>query len=682
MMKRLLKTTLMLLAMLLPANALAYDFEVDGIFYNIINDNEVEVTHRGTSSNTYSGAVTIPPSVTYNGTTYSVTTIGENAFYECTGLTSVNIPNSVTTIRFFAFWNCTGLTSIYIPNSVTDFSEYSFYLCAGLTSIIVDSDNPKYDSRDNCNAIIETESNTLVFGCKNTIIPNSVTSIGDDAFEQCRGLTSITIPNSVTSIGFGAFCCSGLTSVTIPKSVTSIGRHAFASCSDLTRASIPSRVTSIGDAAFYNCNGLNDVYSFIEDPSQITMGTNVFARNDGEYPTRTLYVNTWRYMDDSRWSQYFDNFQIPRFEVDGIYYKMTDVDEVCITSGGNYTGEVIIPETVTYDGITYPVTAIGEMAFYCCHELSSVTIPNSITTIGREAFEASGLTSIVIPSSVTFIDEYAFIECDALQSMVVDMDNPVYDSRENCNAIIETASNILISGCHNAVIPNTVIAIGDYAFEYCTGLTRISIPNSVVTIGNGAFYDCTGLTSVEFGNSVTIIDEEAFEGCSSLTSVVIPNSVTFIGFEAFAYCSSLTSATISKSLTTIEDRIFYYCSNLTDVYCYITDPTNISMGDEVFYKYPKEYSGRTLHVPAGSVPLYQASDKWYPYFGQIVEMSVISGDVDGDGVIGIGDVTGLIDMILRGDISILSNPAADMDGDGTVGIADVTSLVDRLLSGN
>ena len=286
--KTLMKTTKIIFALIVmllcSTSCLAHDFEVDGIYYNIIyssnTDKTVEVTYRGSNyhsySNEYSGTVTIPESVSYNGTTYNVTSIEGFAFYEC-GLTSIEIPNSVTSIGSSAFYNCSKLTSVEIPNSVTSIGSSAFENCSrltsvtignsvtsidskafsgcyGLTSIIVDGENTTYDSRDNCNAIIETSFNALIVGCKSTIIPNSVTSIWNYAFDGCDGLTSIEIPNSVTSIGNYAFDdCDGLTSIEIPNSVTSIGNYAFYSCSGLTSVTIPNSVTSIGSAAFGSC---------------------------------------------------------------------------------------------------------------------------------------------------------------------------------------------------------------------------------------------------------------------------------------------------------------------------------------------------------------------------------------------------------------------------------------------
>ena len=317
-MKNLLTSTILVLALLMPALATAADFVVDDICYNI-NGNEAAVTRKGLPGYLfigYSGPVVIPATVTYDGITYPVTSIEALAFYHCTELTSIDIPNSVTEI-----------------------GQEAFGRCPGLASIVVESGNPRFDSRNNCNAIIETANNVLIVGCKNTIIPNSVTEIGNLAFDACDSLTSIVIPNSVTSIGQYAFYdCSGLTSINIPNSVTSIGHGAFAWC--------------------------------------------------------------------------------------------------------------------------------------------------------------SGLTSIVIPNSVTEIGVGVFDDCTELASIVVESGNPRYDSRNNCNAIIETANNMLIVGCMNTTIPNSVTVIGYWAFYSCSGLTSIDIPNSVTAIGDSAFYDCGRLTDV------------------------------------------------------------------------------------------------------------------------------------------------------------------------------------------
>ena len=364
----------------------AADFEVDGIYYNILSseDKTVKVT-RG--SNKYTGAVTIPASVTYNGEAYCVTSIGYRAFTSCYGLTSVEIPSSVTSIGDRAFYYCPGLTSIEIPASVTSIGEFAFSACSGLTSIV---------------------------------IPASVTSIGDRVFLGCSGLTSIEIPASVTSIGEFAFsACSGLTSVTIANGVTSIEEYAFHNCRGFTSIEIPSSVTSIGWGAFENCDGL---------------------------------------------------------------------------------------------------------------------------------------TSIVVGDG-----------------------NSVYDSRGNCNAIIETASNTLIIGCKNTIIPSSVTSIGGYAFYDCTGLTSIVIPEGVTIIGDWAFSDCYGLTSVE-----------------------IPSSVSSIGNDAF-----------------------YWCDGLTSITSHIAAENLFVPGNLAFYRIDKDAC--TLYVPAGAKSTYAATDGWKE-FTNIVEMNSDGSD--------------------------------------------------------
>ncbi|MCM1317296.1 MAG: leucine-rich repeat domain-containing protein [Bacteroides sp.] len=244
-----MKKTIFILMALMGLAAHAYDFEVDGIYYNVVSS--VDLTCSVTSGNNrYSGNIVIPSEVTFKSRNLSVTSIGYSAFEYCRGLTSVVIPNSVTSIGSSAFSECSGLTSVVIPNSVTSIGQSAFSGCSGLTSVEI----PNSVTSIGGHAFSECSGLTSV------VIPNSVTSIGSSAFSECSGLTSVVIPNSVTSIGQSAFSgCSGLTSVEIPNSVTSIGGHAFSECSGLTSVVIPNSVTSIGDYAFYKCSGLTSV---------------------------------------------------------------------------------------------------------------------------------------------------------------------------------------------------------------------------------------------------------------------------------------------------------------------------------------------------------------------------------------------------------------------------------------
>ena len=346
-MKQNILRKLMLIAVLLTgSHAFAHDFEVDGIYYNIIQEGYVEVTYKGDyleDTFVYSGSVVIPKTVTYNSNIYIVMKIGNYAFYDCRFLASVTIPNLVIIIGKEAFSGCC-LTSITIPCGVRSIEERAFCDCSYLKSIAVEEGNPVYDSRDNCNAIIETATNTLIAGCENTIIPNSVTSIGDNAFSGCSGLTSITIPNSVTSIGDNAFLdCSGLISITIPNSVTSIGNKAFSGCTGLTEIICKNATPA---TAYYN--------TFNSVPT-----------------TATLYVpvgSKEAYASATGWS-YFSNI-VENDEITGLENTLADNDvnvsiengNIVIGGAGNAKVEVYnVNGQCVYSGnsTSIPMTAKG-----------------------------------------------------------------------------------------------------------------------------------------------------------------------------------------------------------------------------------------------------------------------------------------------------------------------------------
>lgn len=440
------------------------------------------------------------------------------------------------------------------------------------------------------------------------------------------------------------------------------------------------------------------------------------------------------------------------FEVDGIYY-VTNGNQATVSAKNSnaepYAGDLIIPETVTYGNVTYTVTAIGASAFAYCNELNSVTIPNTVTSIGKYAFNSLvRLKSVNLPNSIKHIGENAFVSCmsmaiidnalpdsivsvgegafhncqtvqfsyipstlvsiaqdafsgcSSVTNLTVASDNPKYDSRDNCHAIIETASNTLITGFIDTTIPTSVTAIGNYAFSTlkkrtsidipnsvtsigfeafyaCEHLTSIVIPNSVTSMGNMAFCMCVNLTSVTIGNSLKEISYYAFDGCDDLTDVIIPNSIIAIHGYAFRRCLKLASITIPSSVSTIDDNAFRDCYALDNVYSMIPDPSAINMGNSVFARLTTNYEGRVLHVPSGSSAAYQSDPKWSDYFGIIAEPSPIPGDVDGSGTLSINDVTLMIDMLLGGGES---PEFADFNADGVFSIKDVTDLIDLLLS--
>ena len=535
-----------------------------------------------------------------SGTHYQVTSIGKKAFHECRDLTSVVIPSSVTSIEEYAFSSCSGLTSLTIPNSVTIIGDWAFLYCNFQNSITISNS-------------VTSIGDGAFLGCSMTsiTIPNSVTSIGISAFQNCVYLTSITIPNSVTSIGKGAFnncrsltsvsipnkltsiedgtfeSCRSLTSITIPNSVTSIGESAFAVCSSLTSVTIPNSVTSIGAFAFEGCTNMKSITSDIRNVFET--GENAFNNCDNA----TLYVPKGlvsTYSTKTDWNR-ISNIQECWFDfcatnADGvtIYYKIVnETNKTCeVTYGidrssgsapaGGYTyyaGVVNIPSSAN----GYRVIGIGDYAFAECKNLTSVTIPNTVTYIKEYAFEScNNLTSITIPNSVTSIGENAFEFCNNLTSIT---------------------------------IPNSVTSIGKEAFYGCYNLTSITIPNSVTSIGESAFYNCRSLTSVSIPNSVTSIKYGTFLICTSLTSITIPNSVTSIEESALAGCSSLTSITIPSSVTSIGAFAFSNCSNLTSI---TSEIRNVFVTGAFAFRNCDENA--TLYVPGGTKDQYQNTADW------------------------------------------------------------------------
>ena len=556
-----------------------------------------------------------------------LTSIKREEFNNCSMLTSIILPPNVTSIEDNAFYNCSKLQHITIPKSVKSIGRSLFAHNTELIDIQVENGNPVYDSRNNCNAIIETANNQLVVGICSSVIPNDVVAIGPYAFNYCDGLESIQIPASVTSIGESAFaCCSHLATINIGEGVTDIGRNAFSYCSALTEVTIPSSVTSMGDYAFFQCSGLTSV-NVMGNMTSINYGTFLDCKS-------------------------LTSFTLSR--------SVTHIGEYAFGRCKGLTS-LTIPSSVTH---------IGKNAFSDCTGLTSITIPSSVTNIGVGAFTGcNGLTSVTIPQSVKSIDGNPFYNCSNLQSIVVNPLNPYYYSYDNNRAVIETATKTLVIGLANTTIPDDVVAIGAYAFSYNSGLTSIVLPDGVTSIGSSAFYRCNNLQSINIPSGLTIIGNGAFQECRGLTSIDIPYGVTSIGRAAFNGCDKLAAITIPSTVTSIGDAAFLACSGLTSIKTYIKNV--FKTGERTFTNCPKA----TLYVPQGLVDVYRATEDWNT-ISNIEEMPVIH-DVNGDGLISLSDIVCLIDKILG--LSSDESYSYDINNDGRITISDIASLIDAIL---
>ncbi len=427
---------------------------------------------------------------------YTVSGIGT-----CTD-TEILIPTTynglpVVSVEASAFLNNTAITSVVLPDSITSIGEKAFNGCESLTSVL--------------------------FG-KNS----QLSSIGPGAFNYCYSLESITIPESVTNIGSDAFIyCYGLRSVTFGENsqLTSIGEGAFNWCESLESITIPASVTSIGEWAFVECYRLVEVWNLSK--LNITAGSedNGYV---GYYAKRveTEPSESYVYTDENGYVIYYDGKVKALINYTGNETKLT------IPAGITEINGYAFSYCESLKSITVPdsVTSIGDWAFCCCAKLTSITIPDSVTSIGDGAFNwCESLESITIPDGVKSIGNHAFAGCSALESIT---------------------------------IPDSVLNIGDSAFEGCTALESITIPDSVLSIGYSAFEECTALKSITIPGSVLSIGQRTFAGCSGLESAIIADGVTSIGDDTFLNCTNLVNVSLPDSLTSIGSDTFYGCTNL------------------------------------------------------------------------------------------------------------------------
>ena len=533
--------TILLAAAASIGTMFAEKVQIGDLYYNLDATNQTaEVT---SNSDQYAGAIIIPSSVTYNSITYSVTSIGNHAFDGCTGLTSVTIPYSVTSIGYLAFQGCSSLTKV----NITDIAAWCNI------AFSYSSSNPLYYAKHLY--VNDVEVTDLV-------IPNSVTSIGGNAFSYCNGLTSVIIPNSVTSIGEEAFRgCSGLTSVTIPNSVTSIESAAFAYCTGLTSITIPNSVTSIGDSAFEGCSGLT---SIIIPNSVTSIGSGAFAYCTG-----------------------LTSITIPE--------SVTSIGEYAFYKCTGLTS-VTIPNSVT---------SIGSGAFDNCSKLTSIYVPCG----EMERFKQ-------------LLSEYATIIKYAPRSIITIAENGTISLSKNDLTICDESVQLTVQpdyGYHfvkwsdgNMDNPRIVTLTHDTTFTAEFDYDRVGTCGKdlalvwsydpiakVLTIGNTGSFD----ENMRYG----------VEAPNEMTELVIGNNVTAIGKQAFAGIETLTKVSIGESVKTIGEQAFYDCVNLEKIYNYRPTPTNA---------YSTAFDGVdkfecVLYVLANSLELYQNASVWRDFYHKV-----------------------------------------------------------------
>ena len=512
----------------------------------------------------------------------SVTSIGVDAFYDCDQLTSVFIPDSVTSVGSSCFYSCNNLTYAKLPQNMNVVSSHMFYECKKLETVVFGMNVTEIGSYAfyNCSQLkvdlpgnIEKIGDSTFMNCKSLTeitIPKSLTDCGIDIFSGCSNLKTIKFEKGITTIPKDLFWgysynswFDGLEEIDIPETVTTIGEYAFNNCKNLTTVTGMKNVTEIGDNAFYNCSNLVNIklpenlteigrYAFY-NCSQLKVDLSGNIKKIGNSTFMNCKSLTEITIPKSLTDCSYDifsgcsNLKTIKFEK-----GITTIPENLFW-GYSYNSwfdgleEIDIPETVT---------TIGEYAFNNCKNLTTVTGMKNVTKIGDNAFyNCSNLKEITIPDTVESMGTSIFYGCTSLKSVVLPNKRVNITDSTFCNC----------SSLESITLPDTVEYIRNNAFYGCSSLKKIVWSKSIKEIENNAFKGCSSLTEIIIPDGVTSIGSNAFQNCTSLASVRIPDSVTSLGTYIFDGCSSLTDVTLGKGLTSIPSYMFSNCESLKNI---------------------------------------------------------------------------------------------------------------------
>ena len=577
----------------------------------------------------------------------------------------------VTAIGEYAFSDFSAnnvATNVTIPKSVTTIKEGAFKTCSSITNINVDEDNMNYMSKDG--VLYNKNMTSLIWYPSNKsdmsyTIPETVTTIGCQAFYKCKKLKNIIIPKSVTMIGESAFeGCTGLTNIEIPDSVTEIDYSTFEDCTALKNIKIPNSVTSIKWGAFGGCTGLTNINVDENNAYYVSKDGVLFnkemtsliwypaGKSEISYvvPKSVKTIKHWAFEDCIRLTDIIFPESLTDIDFDA-FKGCTGLTNITLPESITRIGSAAFEGCTALTDITLPksITEIERSVFEDCTGLTNITLPESITRIESEAFKGcTGLTNIEIPDSVTYIGLLVFEGCSGLTNISVDEDNAAYMSKDGILFNKEMTSLICYPAKKtdsNYTIPETVTTICRSAFSNCKELNNVVIPESVTEIEWSAFQGCTGLTGVEIPNSVTNIGDGAFLGCTSLTDITLPEHIIYIGEYAFSECVGLTSVTILG--------------------------TNVSIGYGAF-----------LDIPNVTIYGYKNSgvesyaNKYNINFRIIGE--TVAGDINGDGTINSTDAVAIQKYLAGNVIEGFTKESADLNGDGEVNSADSVLLMKYL----